>query len=69
MLNTTQLFQQLQQLEQLKVLTLMRCDLASLPESLQLLSGLEVLQLGENQLSDDEQTRIKAWLPDTTVVF
>ena len=68
-LDPIRLFQQLHQLKNLKVLTLMRCNLTTLPEELSLLNGLEVLEVGGNNFSEEQKQRIKDRLPSTTVVF
>mgnify|MGYP001791735445 CR=1 FL=1 len=68
-LDPTSLYQRLSHLPQLKVLILTRCGLSNLPEKLELLGKLKVLELGGNQISKEEQERIKRLLPSTTVVF
>jgi len=57
------------QLENLEVLLLRNNKLKTLPQNLKDLTGLEVLELSGNDFSKKEQERIKAFLPDTNVVF
>jgi len=56
------------QLAELKVLQLRENRFKSLPENLDGLASLKVLQLS-NDFTDEEKARIKAALPDTNVIF
>ena len=43
--------------------------LKKLPESIKNLKKLKLLKLERNKLSEEEQAKIKEWLPDTRILF
>ena len=53
----------------LEALSLSRTQVTSLPEDLTAWRSLKQLQLGELRLSTNEMARVRAALPDTTVVY
>ncbi|MEO0334260.1 MAG: leucine-rich repeat domain-containing protein, partial [Bacteroidota bacterium] len=68
-LNIELLCRQLSQLKNLRILALMCCRLTTLPQEISLLNTLEVLELGKNNISQEDQQKIKKLLPNTTVIF
>ncbi|MBL4649759.1 MAG: leucine-rich repeat domain-containing protein, partial [Aureispira sp.] len=56
-------------LENLEHLDLGYNQLKSLPESIKNLKKLKLLKLERNKLSEEEQAKIKTWLPNTKILF
>ena len=68
-LKLNSLFQHMESLKNLKTLVLRNNGLKALPQQLDPLKQLVVLDLGGNAFDEAEQNRIKTALPDTWVIF